>query len=64
MDIDATGPDGNAHVIIGYVKHALDFAGRMDEWDAVVVEMTSGDYDNLCDVAERVTKGSVKVVNR
>jgi len=46
------------------VKHALDFAGRMDEWDAVVVEMTSGDYDNLCDVAERMTKGSVKVVNR
>lgn len=64
MEIDATGPEGNAILIMGRVHELLKAVDRLDEWPAISEEMKSGNYDNLCDVAERVTYGSITVVNR
>ena len=64
MRIDAKSPQGNAVIIMGEVTKLLEAVGRGDEVEAVMDRMQSGDYDNLCDVAEEVTKGSIKVVNR
>lgn len=63
MKIDATSPDGNAYVIMGMVRRLLYNSGRGDEWEGVLKKMTSGDYKNLCAVAEEVTHGAVTVVN-
>jgi hypothetical protein len=63
MEIDARSPDGNAFAIMGYVSRLLKAAGREDELPAVMERMRSGDYRNLCAVAEEVTFGSIKVVN-
>jgi hypothetical protein len=63
MDIIKSSPDGNAWAIMGYVRRLFKEAGRMDEWPEVQKRMTSGDYDNLCQVAEEVTHGSIRVVD-
>ncbi len=63
MEIDARSPDGNAFVIMGYVQSLLSEAGRKDEIPAVMERMRSGDYANLCAVAEEVTFGSITVVD-
>jgi len=60
--IDATGPQGNAFVIMGEVRNYLQKMGRIDEWKAVREDMESGDYDHLCEVAERVS--NLKIINR
>lgn len=45
MVIDLTGPEGNAHVLLGYAKK---FANQMGlESEQVLSEMKSGDYENL-----------------
>ena len=64
MDIDAKGPDGNAFVIMGVVQNIFEQTGQTERWPEAKDRMMSGDYDNLCDVAEEVTNGSVVVVNR
>ena len=64
MDIDATAPEGNAHFIIAAVRRLLTETGREKEISAVTNRMESGDYDNLCRVAEEATYGSIRVVNR
>lgn len=64
MDIDAKKPEGNAYAIMGVVSNLLKECGRKDEIETIMSEMVSGDYNNLCDVAERVTYGSIKIVNR
>ncbi len=64
MEIDAKSPDGNAFTIMGYVTRLLKDASRGDEVETVMDRMKSGNYDNLCKVAEEVTYGSIKVVNR
>ncbi len=64
MEIDARGPDGNAFAIIGYVRRLLKKADREDEIAEACYRMMSGDYNNLCQVAEEVTNGSITVVNR
>lgn len=43
--IDIDGPDGNAHVLLGYASHMLK--GDSDLREKVLEEMTSGDYGNL-----------------
>lgn len=46
--IDLTGPEGNAFVLMGYVKR---FAKQLDlDGDQIIAEMKSGDYDNLIEV--------------
>lgn len=60
MIIDRSSPDGNAFAIMGYVRTLLRAAGRADELPAVLERMQSGDYDNLCAVAEEVSFGSIQ----
>ena len=64
MKIDAQSPDGNAYFIMGQVDRLLKACGRSDEIPAVMERMRSGNYENLCRVAEEVTFGSIQVVNR
>lgn len=64
MDIDAKSPMGNAFCIMGVVSKLLKEVGRGDEVKAATERMMAGDYDNLCKVAEEITFGSIKVVNR
>ena len=64
MEIDATKPEGNAIHVMGYVQDLLEQVGRSDEWLEIVGRMKSGDYENLCQVAEDVTNGSIRVINR
>lgn len=51
LEIDLTGPDGNAFVLLGYAKN-LAKQLKKDE-KAIIEEMTSGDYENLIEVFER-----------
>jgi len=64
MDIDSKSQDGNAFAIMGCVRRLLKDVDRSDEWSDAQKRMMDGDYDNLCDVAEEVTFGSIRVVNR
>ena len=48
IEIDLTGPDGNAFVLLGYAKN---FARQLDlDFNEIRKEMTSGDYENLLEV--------------
>jgi hypothetical protein len=64
MDIDSRAPEGNAYVIMATVHRLLRETGRFDEWPGIKTRMQSGDYNNACDVAEEVSFGSIRVVNR
>jgi len=64
MRIDAKGRDGNAFAIMGIVAKLLKATGRHDEIALVQARMMSGNYANLCDVAEEVSGGSIQIVNR
>ena len=55
---DLTGPDGNAFVILGKVKNALERSGRHDLVDEYLKEATGGDYEHLL----KVTSEYVEVV--
>ena len=51
IEIDLTGPDGNAYYILGVAKNlckqvGIDFKPLMDE-------MMSGDYENLIEVFDK-----------
>lgn len=59
MVINRKAPEGNAFVIMGYVKRLLEDSGRGKDWDAARKRMESGDYENLCKVASEVTYGSI-----
>ena len=51
IEIDLTGPDGNAFALMGYAK---TYAKQLNlDGDAIIKEMQSSDYDNLVDVFER-----------
>jgi len=45
IEIDLTGPDGNAHVLLGYAEQYANQLGLDNE--QIQKEMTSGDYENL-----------------
>ena len=64
MKIDAQSPNGNGLEIMGGFQQLLKDADRENEIENVMKRMMSGNYDNLCNVAEEVTHGSIKVVNR
>jgi len=51
IEIDLTGPDGNAFVLLGKAKN---LAKQLElDGDKIIEEMTSGDYDNLLDVFDK-----------
>jgi hypothetical protein len=51
IEIDLTGPEGNAFVLIGYARRWSKQLGLNP--DEVEKEMTSGDYENLVSVLEK-----------
>jgi len=51
IEIDLTGPEGNAFVLIGYASKWAKQLG-LDE-DEIQAEMMSGDYDHLLSVLEK-----------
>tara|TARA_R110000851_G_scaffold211222_1_gene363762 strand:+ start:451 stop:666 length:216 start_codon:yes stop_codon:yes gene_type:complete len=51
IEIDLTGPDGNAFALMGY---AIKLARDLDkDGDSILTEMKSGDYENLISVFDR-----------
>ena len=51
IEIDLTGPDGNAFVLMGY---AIRLARELDmDAEPILNEMRSGDYENLIQVFDR-----------
>ena len=51
LEIDLTGPDGNAFVLIGYASN-LAKQLKKDE-KAIKEDMRSGDYEHLVEVFDR-----------
>ena len=50
-EIDLTGPDGNAFVLIGIAK---DLARKLSkDGDAIIREMRKSNYDHLIEVFDR-----------
>jgi len=50
-EIDLTGPDGNAYVLMTMAKGWAKDLGK--EWKPIQTEMMSGNYENLLAVLER-----------
>ena len=51
IEIDLTGPDGNAYVIMGYAKRFGKQIGMSDSYIKEMLEkMMSSDYENLVKV--------------
>ena len=51
IEIDLTGPEGNAFVLLGYAKRFAKQLGMNGvEAEALINDMTSGDYENLLDI--------------
>ena len=51
VEIDLTGPEGNAYVLLGFAKK---FSTAMEkDWPAIEKEMMSSDYENLVEVFDR-----------
>ena len=51
VEIDLTGPDGNAYALLGYASTYAKQLGL--PFDKVKDEMTSGDYENLVQVFDK-----------
>ena len=63
MRINSRAPEGNAFAIMGAVQSLLEQSGRQADIPEAMERMKSGDYRNLCAVAEEVTFGSIVVYN-
>jgi hypothetical protein len=50
IEIDLTGPDGNAWVLLGYAQSLAKMLDR--DFAPIHKRMTSGDYENLVNVME------------
>ena len=50
IEIDLTGPDGNAFALMGYAKKFSKQLGL--DADEIIKDMMSGDYEYLLDVME------------
>ena len=53
IEIDLTGPDGNAYVLMGIAKQLHRQLDLEVSETALLAEMMSGDYENLLAVMER-----------
>lgn len=51
IEIDLSGPDGNAFVLLGYAKTYAKQLGL--DVDYIQDEMKSGDYENLIEVFDK-----------
>jgi len=51
VEIDLTGPDGNAHYLLGCAKGWAKQLGM--DWDPIHKDATSGDYEHLLKVLDR-----------
>lgn len=51
IEIDLTGPDGNAYVLLGYAKNFCKQLGL--DYSEIRKDMTLGDYEHLLVVFER-----------
>ena len=59
IEVELSGTDGNAFLIIGKVQKAMRQAGcTKEEIRAFVAEATSGDYDNVLLTAMRTVEVS------
>jgi hypothetical protein len=51
IEIDLTGPEGNAYVLMG---HAKSYAKRIGiDSEPILKDMQSGDYDHLLEVFDK-----------
>ena len=54
IEIDLTGPDGNAFVLLGKAKSFAKVIGMNGiEAEALINDMTSGDYEHLLEVFDK-----------
>jgi len=54
VEIDLTGPQGNAFYLLGYASKALPQIGKTkEETDKIIEEMKASDYENLIAVFDR-----------
>ena len=51
MEIDLTGPDGNAFVLMGHARTLARSFGK--DHKAIIEEMKTSDYENLVAVFDR-----------
>jgi len=51
IEIDLTGPQGNAYYILGVAKNLCKEVGV--DFKPIMDEMTSGDYENLIEVFDK-----------
>lgn len=50
VEIDLTGPDGNAFVLLGIAKQMAENLGK--DYAPIINRMKSGNYENLLNVME------------
>lgn len=50
LEIDLTGPDGNAYALMAYAKRFATQLGWKDKGAALINEMMSGNYEHLLEV--------------
>lgn len=51
IQIDLTGPDGNAYVLMGYAKqYGKELSMSKEEIETMISEMKMSDYENLIEV--------------
>ena len=54
IEIDLTGPDGNAFVLLGYAKrYAKQLGMNGVEAEEIIHKMQSSDYENLINVFDK-----------
>ena len=64
IEIDETGPDGNAFVILGLAKRLCKEFGMTKQYEKDLLdEMMSGDYENLLQTFDK-SFGSVVTMYR
>ena len=51
IEIDLTGPDGNAHVLMGYARAYAKQIGLNSE--EIIEDMMSSDYEHLVEVFDK-----------
>lgn len=63
MVIHTSSPEGNAWVIMGYVRSYMRQTGAAPEnIEAAMTEMRRKDYKYLCEKAQEFTNGFIEVV--
>ena len=50
IEIDLTGPDGNAYALMAYAKRFATQLGWKDKGKALINEMMEDDYEHLLEV--------------